>query len=162
MFPLNRVEISEKHIDPPPWRIRLKRFVVIVLKYMNVRRCTISILLCNDDYIKTLNSTYREKDQVTDVLSFIQQQNDVIGGTKQSEPKISMRNRQLGDIVISLERAETQAESFGVTLNDEIKRLSVHGLLHLLGMDHDDEDENDSMIGVQESILEKYSEVRVV
>ena len=78
----------------------------------------ISVVLCDDLFIQDLNRDYRGKDKPTDVLSFAQNDPDV-----------------LGDIVISLPTAARQAEAAGWPLENEIALLGVHGLLHLLGYD---------------------------
>lgn len=78
----------------------------------------ISIVLCDDAFIQTLNAEYRGKNKPTDVLSFAQ-----------DDPNI------LGDIVISLPTAACQAEAAGWPLESEIALLGIHGLLHLLGYD---------------------------
>ena len=78
----------------------------------------ISIVLCDDLFIQTLNDDYRGKDKATDVLSFAQE-----------DPNL------LGDIVISLPTAARQAEAAHWPLESEIALLAVHGLLHLLGYD---------------------------
>jgi probable rRNA maturation factor len=79
----------------------------------------ISVLLTGDSEIQELNSTYRGKDRPTDVLSFLQ-----------DDPLL------LGDIVVSVDRAEAQASAYSASFNAEFGRLLVHGLLHLLGYDH--------------------------
>ena len=80
----------------------------------------LSILLVGDDAIQALNGRWRGKAQATDVLSF-PQEDDVL----------------LGDLVISLETALRQATERGYALRDEVRVLMVHGLLHLLGYDHE-------------------------
>jgi len=80
----------------------------------------ISVVLCDDAFIQALNAQYRGKDAPTDVLSFAQDDPDL-----------------LGDIVIALPTASRQAQDAGWALEDEVALLGVHGLLHLLG--HDDE-----------------------
>lgn len=80
----------------------------------------ISVVLCNDSFIQNLNREYRAKNKPTDVLSFAQDDPDI-----------------LGDIVISLPTAARQAAAANWPLESEIALLGVHGLLHLLG--HDDE-----------------------
>jgi len=84
----------------------------------------LSVLFTNDQEIKKLNSLFRQKNKPTDVLSFSQQEG-VHGGVV------------LGDLVISLDTAKKQAKSYGVTLNQELLRLIIHGLLHLYGYDHE-------------------------
>ena len=80
----------------------------------------VSVVLCDDSFIQSLNAQHRGKDKPTDVLSFAQ-----------DDPEY------LGDVVISLPTAARQAEAAGWPLEHEIALLGVHGLLHLLG--HDDE-----------------------
>lgn len=82
----------------------------------------ISLVLCDDAFIQSLNAQYRGQDKPTDVLSFAQDDPDL-----------------LGDIVISLPTAARQAQAAEWTLESEVALLGVHGLLHLLG--HDDETE---------------------
>ncbi len=79
----------------------------------------LSLLLTDDEEIRGLNSRFRGKDRPTDVLSF-PMDDDVL----------------LGDIAVSMERARAQADEAGETLEAELARLLVHGLLHLLGYDH--------------------------
>lgn len=86
---------------------------------MGFKDCEVSLLLTGDEGIRELNKKFRRKDKPTDVLSF--PMND---------------DYLLGDIVVSLERARAQAKDFGVTYEEEVSRLLVHGLLHLLGYDH--------------------------
>ncbi|XP_074286961.1 endoribonuclease YBEY, chloroplastic isoform X2 [Silene latifolia] len=86
----------------------------------------LSLLLCNDEFIRTLNKDWRDEDHATDVLSM-----------SQHIPELKLPILMLGDIVISVETAARQAEERGHTLLDEIRILLVHGLLHLLGFDHE-------------------------
>ncbi|MBA0777730.1 hypothetical protein Gotri_005711 [Gossypium trilobum] len=86
----------------------------------------LSVLLCNDEFIRKLNKEWRDEDHATDVLSM-----------SEHIPELSLPVLMLGDIVISIETAARQAEERGHTLIDEIRILMVHGLLHLLGFDHE-------------------------
>lgn len=81
--------------------------------------CELSILITGNDGIRALNKEYRKIDKATDVLSFPMEDTEM-----------------LGDIVISYEKTLSQAKEFGVTVDEELGRLLVHGLLHLLGYDH--------------------------
>jgi len=78
-----------------------------------------TIILCSDYMIRKLNRQYRGKDKATDVLSFHLGDDDL-----------------LGEIYISLQRAKVQARRYGISYDDELKRLLIHGLLHLMGYDH--------------------------
>ncbi len=87
----------------------------------------LSILFCDDPFIQRLNAEYREKDSPTDVLSFSQ-----LDGGEQGIPQ-----PLLGDLIISVPTTLRQAEEYGVTSDEELARLLVHGLLHLFGYDHE-------------------------
>ncbi|CAN6230921.1 unnamed protein product [Urochloa humidicola] len=103
----------------------------------------ISLLLCDDDFIRKLNKEWRDEDHATDVLSM-----------SQHIPGLDIPILQLGDIVISVETAQRQAEERGHTLLDEIRILTVHGLLHLLGFDHElSEEAEEEMEKEEEHIL---------
>ncbi|VAH52633.1 unnamed protein product [Triticum turgidum subsp. durum] len=86
----------------------------------------VSVLLCDDDFIRKLNKEWRDEDRATDVLSM-----------SQHIPGLQIPVLQLGDLVISVDTARRQAEERGHALLDEIRILMVHGLLHLLGFDHE-------------------------
>ncbi|MDR2591820.1 MAG: rRNA maturation RNase YbeY [Chitinispirillales bacterium] len=78
-----------------------------------------TVVLCSDYMIRKLNREYRGKDKATDVLSFCFGDDDL-----------------LGEVYISPQRAKVQARRYGVSYDDELKRLLIHGLLHLMGYDH--------------------------
>jgi probable rRNA maturation factor len=104
----------------------------------------ITLLLTNDDQLKSLNKTFRGIDAPTDVLSF--EPGNAMPGMEEDES-------YLGDIVISVPAAEKQAKEGGHSLKAELQLLTVHGTLHLLGFDHEDPDEKDRMWWTQSSIL---------
>lgn len=85
-----------------------------------------SVALVSDRRMKELNRFFRSKDLTTDVLSFAHEPD-----------KFDSDKSNLGDIVISVEQAARQAEENGVALENEIKQLILHGLLHLCGYDHE-------------------------
>lgn len=90
------------------------------------------MLLTDDATLHALNRDYRDQDKPTDVLSFAQR--DEHPDTPHATPS-SLKTELLGDVVISVETAVRQAEQHGVTLNEELALLTVHGILHLLGYD---------------------------
>lgn len=106
----------------------------------------VSILLTDDAQIAELNKEYRDVDGPTDVLSFSQTEgeDEFIPGVEEN---------LLGDIVISVETAKRQAEEQGKSVDEEIDMLLVHGVLHLLGYDHAEEDEERVMFAKQQEIL---------
>jgi probable rRNA maturation factor len=94
------------------------------LEVLGLNKAELSIVLVSDAQIRRLNKLYRNKDKPTDVLSF------PIG--ERVEGWLI-----LGDIVISVDTAKRQAQELGYSLEEELKRLLVHGLVHLLGYDHE-------------------------
>ncbi|MBT9172853.1 MAG: Endoribonuclease YbeY [Syntrophomonadaceae bacterium] len=106
----------------------------------------ISVVLCDDRTIHRLNKKWRGVDAPTDVLSFPQ-----LTGTDWQEP--AMAQVLLGDIVLSLESAARQAEEYGHSSERELLYLFTHGLLHLLGYDHLQEDEKCRMRRREEEII---------
>jgi len=108
----------------------------------------VSLTLTNDAHIWELNRTYRGVDRPTDVLSFALREQAA------EEPEIfGYEDSALGDIVISLERAREQAAEYGHSLEREIVYLAVHGTLHLLGFDHESEEEKAIMRRQEEAVM---------
>lgn len=102
----------------------------------------LTIVIDDDAALKELNQRFRGYDEPTDVLSFPGDETDPETG-----------GRYLGDIVISLQRAQEQAASGGHAVEDELQLLVVHGVLHLLGYDHADEEEKKHMWMAQNQVL---------
>lgn len=109
----------------------------------NAQACEISVMLTDDSQIQKLNSHYRQTDKPTDVLAFAMREG--IDGELHLE--------LLGDVVISLATAKRQADENDYTLDAELARLTVHGVLHLLGYHHQTQDEEEIMFEIQERIL---------
>ena len=99
----------------------------------------VSVTLCDADYIKSLNKTYRGKDKATDVLSFPIYED---GNFDMNE---CISGALLGDVVISIPRAREQAKEVGNPFLKEIAFLTVHSVLHLLGYDHERSSEDDEL-----------------
>lgn len=98
-----------------------------MLDAVQMAHSELSILLTGDDQIRALNRVYRKKNRSTDVLAFAQ-----------SEPtRVDHTSRLLGDVVVSIPTAARQAGARGADLTSELTILLAHGLLHLLGWDHD-------------------------
>jgi probable rRNA maturation factor len=110
----------------------------------------LSLRLTKNDEIQALNASYRHKDQPTDVLAFAMLETDYlqIAEIRSSEPLY------LGDIVISVEMADIQAQERGHSLEAELAWLAAHGLLHLLGWDHPDEESLTKMLHQQQALLQ--------
>ena len=104
------------------------------------RHVEISVLLTDDDTVRELNAEYREKDKPTNVLSFPMTDPNDLRDTKVAGPELL-----LGDIVLARGVCEAEAMQKGVSVDDHATHLIVHGTLHLLGCDHDDDDEASEM-----------------
>ncbi len=104
------------------------------------------LVFCDDSKIKEINSQYRGKDCPTDVITFAL--------FFDCEEKVVFDNEiNLGEIIISLDTAKKQAEATGIGLEKELKTLVVHGILHLLGFDHQTEEDYDFVVKMQESLI---------
>lgn len=143
--------------EPPGKPEAIKTFVKEIFLYLGEDGLEISLLFCSDRRIAELNSFYRNKDTPTDVLSFSQREED--GG---EEPGWGSDSGYLGDVVISLAGWKRNCADFGVGYNEEFKRLIVHGVLHLLGYDHDEEEPAGEMVDLQEEIMLKTKEIQLL
>jgi probable rRNA maturation factor len=137
---VNNVEIGAEGVEPPSWQDRAASFINRVLVFLGFDNWELSVLFCGNSYIQELNSRYRGRDEPTDVLSFALGEN--------------AGERYLpGDIVISLETLEENAACFKVSPDEELRRLLIHGILHLSGMDHASNVPDEPMLKRQEEIL---------
>lgn len=118
-----------------------------------VGEAEVSVTFMDDESIRTVNRDYREKDRATDVISFALEET-VEGEMALNSPE--GMPRLLGDILISTETADRQAEEYGHSREREIGFLALHGFLHLLGYDHMDEEEEHRMFGRQDEILKSF------
>jgi probable rRNA maturation factor len=108
----------------------------------------ISLLLCDDERIESLNERYRGIKRPTDVLSFCGESGGTPGGVT-------------GDIAISIDTLRRNAVEFGVTEEEELKRLIIHGILHLAGMDHG-RGKGRQMLVLQEKLMEGLRAARII
>ena len=106
----------------------------------------LSCILVDDQKIHEINKEYRNIDRSTDVISFALEDNE--------QYYVSGMPRSLGDIFISIDHAKMQAEEYGHSLKREMRFLFTHGLLHLLGFDHMEAEDEKEMIAMQKTILE--------
>lgn len=127
------------------------------LSAVAARAATLTIVVTGDAEMQTLNRDYRGVDAPTDVLSFAahdesETAQDLVVPTELSDEVAAY----LGDIIIALPYAERQATRFGNSLADELRLLTVHGVLHLLGHDHATEQEADAMWAIQTTVLGRF------
>lgn len=133
-------------------KMLVRRAVLASLEYEEFcNGAELSVTFTDNEGIRALNGEFRGIDKATDVLSF--PLTDFEGG---DEPPTDEPSVALGDIVISLERAREQAEEYGHSFEREVAFLTVHSMLHLMGYDHVNSDEEDAeMRRRQSEILEK-------
>ena len=137
-----------------------KKIISDVIKYAltleNINsKPEISVCFVDNDKIKNLNKKFRSIDKETDVLSF-----PMIEFNNQPKDVLIKKNILLGDIVISLPKAFEQAKEYGHTIEREIAFLTAHGILHLLGYDHINSEDEKIMFEKQEIILSKIGLTR--
>ena len=138
------------------WYEQIDSLLTFAKKQENIESdAELSVTFVDKDEIQNINKVYRDKDKVTDVISF---------ALEEDEPGIDMNDleipRVLGDIIICTDVAQEQAESYGHSFERELGFLALHGFLHLLGYDHMTEDDEKEMFGRQDAILNSYGLTR--
>jgi probable rRNA maturation factor len=114
--------------------------------------CELSVTFVSNERIQEINREYRDKDRPTDVISFAMEEL----GEGEVELVGADMPRVLGDIIISVPKAREQAEEYGHSFMRELGFLSVHGFLHLLGYDHETEEQEKEMFSRQRKILDEF------
>jgi probable rRNA maturation factor len=116
----------------------------------------VSVTFVTNERIHEINKEYREKDAPTDVISFAMEElgDGEVEMTGEGMPRV------LGDIIISVAKAQEQAVDYGHSFIRELGFLAVHGFLHLLGYDHMNDVEEEEMFTLQKAILNDYGLIR--
>ncbi len=149
---MSQIDIRlEAGAPEPPWLEGCRRFVAATLGELGAGDWELSILFCGDAFISGLNRRYRGLDAPTDVLSFPQ---------LPAEAGPARKTRVAGDIVISLDSLARNAEREGESRERELKRLLIHGMLHLQGLDHPEEGASE-MLRLQEGLLGRLGGKRI-
>ena len=129
----------------------LNEYIKYVVKKLGLERCEFNIIIIDNEKIREINKEYRNKDAVTDVISF----------AFEEVKDVNYEDvRFLGEIYISYERCKEQAKDYGHSVRREFCYLAVHGLLHLLGYDHMTEEDKKVMRALEEEILNEYDITR--
>lgn len=144
---------QEKHSIHYNLKMLIRHTILETLDYEGMENdAEVSVTFVDDEGIRELNKKFRNLDKPTDVLSFPLL--DYEGESE--EPFFDELCHNLGDIVISLERAMAQANEFGHSFEREVAFLTAHSMLHLLGYDHELSDEDDAdMRARQNDIMER-------
>ena len=115
------------------------------LKKLKIDEAIFNVIIVDNNYIHKLNKEYRNIDRETDVITF------ALEDDKTFNPDI----RILGDVYISIDRVHSQSEEYGHSFLRELCFLAVHGMLHLLGYDHMEKEDEKVMFKLQEEILDE-------
>ena len=164
---MNRILVDiEEGTTEPVWLGNVEPFMQKILEKLGKDGWELSVLFCSDSFIKNLNNEYRGIDSPTDILSF-EDGDEYIDD--EGEKWISA-----GDIAISIETFMKNAEEFGVPADEELKRLLIHGILHLSGMDHGEahigkdrnfeggSEEDKKMLEKQEKLLAELNSAKLM
>ena len=125
----------------------IEDFLKFALDYLKIENAIFNVIIVDEEKIQYLNKNYRGIDRVTDVISFALEDDHTFINTK---------FRVLGDIYICLKRAKDQSIEYGHSFLRELSFLTLHGLLHLLGYDHMNAEDEKIMFSLQERILNEY------
>lgn len=138
----NDVAVHSDLGEPPSWAETLAGYVLSAVSTLGVRDAEVAIRLMDDERIRDLNRRFRSRDEVTDVLSF---------------PGADAA--YLGDIAVNLNQVQRQAVDFAVPFEQELRRMVIHGVLHLCGYDHRTNDATtEPMLLLQEELLTQHEE----
>lgn len=107
---------------------------------------TFELTFCNDPTIKEINATYRNKDKTTDVITFALFADD-------ENSIVIDKTIELGEIIISVDTLVKQAQENNNDIKTELYTLITHGILHLLGFDHQTQKDYDFVVGIQETVI---------
>lgn len=144
----DQIQITyEEQISSLPRAIEqeLKITILRLLKELGKVQCNLSLFFCSVETMIQLNGTYRNNDKATDLLSWLYSEDDT-DAVVSEEP--------WGELVYCLTVIDKQAAASGWELKDELLRLTVHGLVHLLGYDHESDAEEAEMLGIEKKLLE--------
>ncbi|WP_428909167.1 rRNA maturation RNase YbeY [Niallia sp. Krafla_26] len=144
-------ELSEEEINT------IEKILQLAAKMEKVEDDSeLSVTFVTNERIQEINKEYRHKDMPTDVISFAMEElgEGEIPLTGMDMPRV------LGDIIISIAKARAQAEEYGHTFIRELGFLAVHGFLHLLGYDHEIEEDEKIMFSRQKDILDEFGLTR--
>ena len=156
----------EIEIDIDLSELEIEKLVLNIFKIIDLDNQTeLNILLSSNKHIKNYNLKYRGIDEETDVLSFSPKFSGKYYGEKQttSDEEIifpensNIISPQLGDIIISVEYVLSKNKNNSIKINNEIKKLLLHGILHLNGYDHENDEDAKEMNHLAESIIKKLN-----
>ena len=133
------INIFDHYVGKRQYRSVIKSIIKSAYKHLSLKeKMTVSVILVGDDEIRELNRAYRKIDLPTDVLSF-----------PDDGPGV-----EVGDIFVSLDKVRSQAKEYGHSEERELAFLTLHGFLHCLGYDHENNEDELEMFSLQKDIIE--------
>ena len=136
-------ELSQEIPELP----ELNQYINYLVEKLSLEKCEFNIIIIDNEQIHKINKEYRGVDRPTDVISFALEDN----------PDITYTDfRLLGDIYISIEKCYEQAKEYNHSRLREISFLTTHGILHLLGYDHMNPEDEEKMFSLQKELLNNY------
>jgi len=158
MVNINIIHEGEVKLDLNHEEIIKNTIQYILKRFLKSKKYEINVLIVDNKYIRNINLKYRNIDKETDVLSF--PIFEFIDGKLNEEVYIEEEYIPLGDIVISIEKAYEQAKEYGHNIEREIAFLITHAILHIIGFDHENKEQERKMFKLQEDILCELGFVR--
>ena len=175
---MNNIEISYENLNTELNNKIIVKTCNNILELLEVDNWELSVVFCDDVFIRELNRLYRNKDEATDVLSFPQGEGDQVPGdfpfmisglpmennedfSALTDNGNDKKEYYAGDVIISLDTVEKNSEYFNVDKNEELIRLLIHGILHLYGMTHESNDPDQEMLIKQEDLLRTITGVDI-
>ncbi len=143
---MNKIDLIDQQSGLEYNMESIHSFCDMILDKCGIDNWEFSVVFCNDEYISNLNSLYRKIEGPTDILTFCDEPDDW-GGEPVNELSYA------GDMAISVDSLKKNAEYFNVDEKTELKRLLIHGILHLNGMEHSTNEPEEEMLLLQENIL---------
>jgi probable rRNA maturation factor len=155
-----------ENVEPPSPPDIIEKICLRVLNILEKENTELSVLLCDDNRIRELNRSYRNRDTATDVLSFSQEgfdneADDLLSRGLPVDDSLENKPHAAGDIVISVDTLRTNAARYKESEIYELQRLLIHGILHLFGMEHDANNPDDKMLSLQDKILEDLAKEKM-
>nr|WP_108485075.1 rRNA maturation RNase YbeY [Oceaniglobus ichthyenteri] len=152
--------ICDVSVEDPRWakfglEALATRVITAALAHLPAARWEVSILACDDKRIATLNADFRGKPVATNVLSWPSEERGAQTPGATPEPPDPKGDTELGDLAIAFDTCQAEAAAAGIAMSDHVSHLLIHGTLHLLGYDHEDDADGDLMESFETQILDK-------
>ncbi len=143
---MNSIELISEIDNTPPEVGQLIGFVQGILKELNKDNWQMGLVVTDDERMREYNRRWRNIDIATDVLSFVQDDGEEI-------PRIPGVPIEVGDVIISLETVARNSREWDNPFEEELRRVIIHGILHLNGLDHPGDNYDTGMLKLQEELL---------